>query len=575
MYAEGMRYVENEEEQGDDEFNLEICTADGNILNTYWNVPTPSYTSFELTEGQAIKFRFSQCNVDISAHIDFSLNEVNADAIQAASDQVYTNAATPLRHQEYSFTAPEDGTYLFTAVKDDTISAPSGDFSFELYDTDRNAVDGSFICTDSYVNYTYSLTEGETVYVKILPQYTGDTTHYRFVVRNTEQPLNTEILTSADGWKTNDMAADGIEDPAVFELSDVTANSFTINVTEHGTEDWYTQVFYELPLIAGNTYKLQFRLTADNDSTVSVALQRSHVNYDTWGWADVTASDESYSFLITADTDGLAKLFFQNFQMGTYTISDISLTRVNPINSRTISLNEVTDGHYSPASYDLFAFTAEEAGTYEFVSLTNGTDMYGQLYSDAAMTNELAFDDDGNGDLQFKISYTLEAGQTVYLRPRTLNSSDSADYQVKVTKAGELENGVTGVLGDTTDYHAEGNFYVLDSTAIIKVNCISAEPMNLYLNANTDVNAWIALAPSFDESHDYERTGSSLTWDYSAPDNYFYLLVETTDGSSIGDLDISYEYQSMMDPMPEDMCPECGGINGEHTEDCPQFVAED
>ena len=85
----------------------------------------------------------------------------------------------------------------------------------------------------------------------------------------------------------------------------------------------------------------------------------------------------------------------------------------------------VEGSYYSIKSFDRFKFTAETAGTYVFTSenavnrFGDLANMYGELYSDDALTNQLAYDDDGSESYkQFRIEYELEEGQTVYLKPR-------------------------------------------------------------------------------------------------------------------------------------------------------------
>ena len=471
-------------------------------------------TMFDVTAGQVVMINFDHT---MTSHLEFSLHKTKPYKISAELDNVYANVAKRLENQEYAFTAPEDGTYLFTAAKDDTITAPSGDFSFELYDTDRNAIDGSFICTDSYVNYTYSLTAGETVYVKILPQYAGETTYYRFVVRNTDQPMNTEMLTDAAGWKTNDMTAEDIQEPAVFELSDVTANSFTINVANHGTEDWYTQVFYELPLIEGNPYLLQFNLTADNDSAVSLALQRSHLNYDTWGWQEVTASDAPYSFLIEADTDGLAKLFFQNFQPGTYTISDISLVPLSEEAYQAyLDAQDQAEYPYNHENYMgtvtsdnpvWISYTTENASLFDIYELIN---IYGDVNVEVYEADQETLYPSVYAQCDNHRRVYFEDDMTIWFKVSTENESE--DYKFHFAKFDRedtvvLEEDVSGTI---EPYSVEWYAFTAAETGnyTFNLNADGQFNMELYLNNRTT-----GYLPEQNE-YNSEQNGFSGYWQF-------------------------------------------------------------
>jgi len=75
----------------------------------------------------------------------------------------------------------------------------------------------------------------------------------------------------------------------------------------------------------------------------------------------------------------------------------------------------------------LFTFTAPEAGEYVFYS-TGNYDTYGYLYD--ANFKQIASDDDGGNGNNFKITYTLTAGQKVYLKARFYRSTTSGTFCV-------------------------------------------------------------------------------------------------------------------------------------------------
>ena len=67
-----------------------------------------------------------------------------------------------------------------------------------------------------------------------------------------------------------------------------------------------------------------------------------------------------------------------------------------------------------------------------FYSMVSGGDPYAYLVD--ANGNELASNDDGNGNLNFLIEYTLEAGKTYYLRVRWLNQNEIGYIPVVIDK---------------------------------------------------------------------------------------------------------------------------------------------
>ncbi len=75
-------------------------------------------------------------------------------------------------------------------------------------------------------------------------------------------------------------------------------------------------------------------------------------------------------------------------------------------------------------------FTPEITHQYVFKSTGNG-DTYGYIYD--AGGNQLASNDDSGGNSQFKITYTLTAGQPYYLGVKWINSSSSGIIPVSLT----------------------------------------------------------------------------------------------------------------------------------------------
>ncbi len=80
-----------------------------------------------------------------------------------------------------------------------------------------------------------------------------------------------------------------------------------------------------------------------------------------------------------------------------------------------------------------FSFVPTETAYYSFYSYNNDFDTYGYLY-DSEM-NEITGNDDGGEDTNFKINYTLTAGETYYFKSRPYYRDDaSGAYTVKLTK---------------------------------------------------------------------------------------------------------------------------------------------
>jgi hypothetical protein len=91
----------------------------------------------------------------------------------------------------------------------------------------------------------------------------------------------------------------------------------------------------------------------------------------------------------------------------------------------------------SAGEYVYFKFTATASGTYKFYSTRDlgkeYCDPYGYLVNGNG--SQLAYNDDGNGNMDFLISKYLNAGETVYLKVKLFNTSQSSSYLVTVEQA--------------------------------------------------------------------------------------------------------------------------------------------
>jgi len=84
-----------------------------------------------------------------------------------------------------------------------------------------------------------------------------------------------------------------------------------------------------------------------------------------------------------------------------------------------------TDG-----SETVFSFIPETDGVYAFYSYNNSMDTYGCVLD--ADWNTLAEDDDSAGDMNFKVTYTMIAGECYYLASRSYSGDESGSYYVKL-----------------------------------------------------------------------------------------------------------------------------------------------
>ena len=144
--------------------------------------------------------------------------------------------------------------------------------------------------------------------------------------------------------------------------------------------------------------------------------------------------------------------------VGTYSLRVTSTTNLDTMTSLSpseVSTLLTTSGNSANVTVanqrKVFKFTAPTAGIYVFESFTNTGDPYGWLYN--VNGSQIDYNDDGGGNLNFRISTNLTLGQTVYLVAGCYGSG-TGSYSV----------GVTGVYTLGKDTYSFANFSDSDSS---------------------------------------------------------------------------------------------------------------
>ena len=113
------------------------------------------------------------------------------------------------------------------------------------------------------------------------------------------------------------------------------------------------------------------------------------------------------------------------------------LQDVNTSTLRYIYLNSSKPGQLNVGEYHWFRFVAPTAGTYAFFTENSG-DTVGELFNYTvparSMSGLLASDDDGGDRLNFRLVYTLTAGQVVYLRIHDYSWNTALQYSLRVER---------------------------------------------------------------------------------------------------------------------------------------------
>jgi alpha-tubulin suppressor-like RCC1 family protein len=128
---------------------------------------------------------------------------------------------------------------------------------------------------------------------------------------------------------------------------------------------------------------------------------------------------------------------------------------------------------------DYFVFTASRSGLYtirSYGNISGGTgsniDTYGYLYgaNPTSINNYLIYNDDGAGNSNFKITYSLTAGQQYYVRARAYSSTVTGYYTLYVMPDVSADYYIDGALaydGDSKMYSftpATSGTYIFTTT---------------------------------------------------------------------------------------------------------------
>ena len=163
---------------------------------------------------------------------------------------------------------------------------------------------------------------------------------------------------------------------------------------------------------------------------------------------------------------------------------------------RTITLGETLNVEVVGKNTEKIAFTPEYTHQYIFRSTGTG-DTYGYIYD--ANGNQLASDDDSGGSGQFKITYTLNAGETYYLGVKWFSSS-TGTIPVLLT------------YGKHSCTKNENGQYVCAECGKVAPSVALGERLDV------DVAAWetmeIPFIPEYTHAYIFRSTGSGDTFGY-------------------------------------------------------------
>lgn len=399
-----------------------------------------------LTAGQTVYFKPARDNVYYSCDYKVSVTKKEVTVSEpveitlgTAEEGSYTD---PDEFDRFVFTASETGTYRFKVENDDDTGMYTVWYEDSAFSNVIRRKDSIYSSNGQKCTFSFNMTEGQTVYFAPKAYNEDNNFNYSVIVEQTyPTPLTLDQYTAGHFADSDDYDYFSFTAPGDGDYS------FT------GNSDYaITPVLYSNSDLTGYIKSGDYSW-GDNGTKFSVGISLS-------------AGQTVYLKPVSADSDN------QNFDF------DVYVKHLN-VGLKTLTLNTPTAGHFEGnGAFDYFSFTAEEAGTYYFASECD-TDTQGYLYSDAALTNQIAYDDDSNGNYQFKIIYTLEAGQTVYLKPVEYGQDASCDYTVTVTLKQAtplvLDTAAAGRYEDSENYDCfsftatEAETYVFTSSSAYNI----------------------------------------------------------------------------------------------------------
>lgn len=421
-------------------------------LNKYLDASTEYYLYINNNAAATVTVTVEKCDKEITAYPD----EYGIDSDIHEGETIY-----------YKYTADYAGTYRFRIEGADA----------DLLDSNKNSLGLTNESSSTYYSqYTYYLSEKETVYVKA---YCKDgEAGYAYLYLSLKSMDNATVISNMDGETVTVTTDNNNEIERMYQISPSESGIYTFefNGATNGYAYLYNEYypngfFYELYFKENNSLRIFMR----DDCTyylkiiayeVSDAFSFKINRGDTEELSEnktvsfSLADEERMYYCFTPEVSGLYTFTFNGLDEKEYLYmhmynydeenreisqdntkviyglnagtkyfvyiaaegqADFELT-VNRSLTETITVNHSVLAEIESGAVAMYKFTAPSTGTYSFYTTiaenSSSSDSYGYLYDDKF--NLIAENDDGS-DLNFLITYPMTAGETVYLAVRELS----------------------------------------------------------------------------------------------------------------------------------------------------------
>ena len=476
--------------------------------------------SVNLKAGDSVYVVPVSSNDNMVNKYDFTINTEEQDVKVLELDAPYLGSYVDVdSYDVFMFTASETGVYVFE-------SDSESDMYGELYsdpELTHLIAEGDDIEYDDYTDYNfrikYSLSEGQTVYLKPRNCDENESADYNIWVTQTVQYEDLQLDIPTSGHCFDEYSYD------VFKFTAPKAGTY---VFESASE--YNSMYGALYSDAS----LYNRIESD------AGTGHFRIEYSLSAGQTVYLKPE---------------ILFSSDEVKNY---KVIVTEKVPFN--VLILDFTKSGEYrSNSDYDVFKFTAPETGVYSFTSsnIASNSRVWASLYSDAECKNSLSYSNEVDG---FRIEYSISAGQTVYLAPRSYYGAKNIKYSVTVTKldvpAFEPQNVTEEYLYEGSYVEASLNkgdnwFLIIDAdeyyiTDISRTSVGVGDSSNNTHGSNSNCRIYI-----YTTEGKYIRLSTEDSYDYLKPDygdfdgDYgfsYYVLVQSN-----GDNDdhVYFHYEAM------------------------------
>lgn len=286
----------------------------------------------------------------------------------------------------YKFTPNSTGTYI---IETSNYAGTGDDFDtvLELY-SDSSLIENITINDDGgeglFSRIEANLTSGTTYYIKVRGYSSNETLYTRIIVTGSVPEIT-------------------INSPKDVDLSagEYIVYAFTPSITAE--YNIYTGPYGG----TGSSNDTYLELYSDSTLTTRIA---SNDDVDGGRFSRITRE-------LTEDVTYYIKL--RHYSSSNAVHARLTVEKNIPF----IDVSEYVDIEVSAGEFAVYKFLASETGTYIFETTNYGggsttSDTYLELYSDASLTNRIAYNDDGGEGTFSKITYSMDEDELVFIKFR-------------------------------------------------------------------------------------------------------------------------------------------------------------